>query len=451
MTRFPLLVLAIQGCMAFVTKPPSLANRLDRLYEKLERFTLTPPEPPAGIGEKLDAKLAKLNALTPDRLMDEDEELLSTMQLWGDMSDDQLRDVVKELQRMKEHPNEDRFERAGDDYADVDWNDEDTFLQDIGEGDYAMDGSEGWDLMDDPDTSTSKPGAVVPSAITRIDSGYKEVVISAVDPVAATNERPRILDDSNLTAAERKALRRGALTNMKDMVHSAKCLTPQPRWLPVRQLAPAADTVYMPPCVQLHRCAPDSGCCYSEAEVCAPVDGKYVAIPFYLNKVDGNYTVARMLFFNHTRCACVSRETLQSTARTKIETHTSAETQDRNRERDAQWRQPTEEPRLERDEEHTPPPQLLRCTCPVLFTARMTNGVCSCVCDWTDQLRRRDCQSLARGREHFGLRDRVCVAHGDCTAPTCDHGPYDRSSGKCPLRRYRRIRYNRRFHTEKSA
>ena len=39
----------------------------------------------------------------------------------------------------------------------------------------------------------------------------------------------------------------------------------------------------MPPCVQLHRCAPDAGCCYDEAEVCAPVDGKYVAIPFLVS------------------------------------------------------------------------------------------------------------------------------------------------------------------------
>lgn len=70
-------------------------------------------------------------------------------------------------------------------------------MQDLSEVDYAMDG-EGWDLMDDPESSTQKGGAVVPSAITRQDGSYREVVISAVDPVAATNERPRILDDCKL-------------------------------------------------------------------------------------------------------------------------------------------------------------------------------------------------------------------------------------------------------------
>ncbi|CAK1600587.1 unnamed protein product [Parnassius mnemosyne] len=448
MLRLPLLVfLTVHSCTAYVTEPPSFAERLDRLYEKLERFTLAPPVSKP-IEDKLNAKLDKLNALKPDPIADDDEELVSTMQLWGDMSEEQLRDVIKELQLMKD---EEKSERLVDgEYGDGDYNDEDTFLQDLGDGDYAMDGSEDWDPIDDPDTSTSKPGAVVPSAITRTDSGYREVVVSAVDPVAATYERPRILDDSNLTPVERVALRRAALANMGTVVRAGKCLTPQARWLPVRQLAPAADTVYMPPCVQLHRCAPDSGCCYSEAEVCAPVDGKYVAIPFYLNKVDGNFTVARMLFFNHTRCACVSRETLQSTARAKVETH-STEIQESTREKQVDWRQPTEEPRLERDEEQTAPPQLRRCTCPVLFTARISNGACTCICDWAEPGRRRDCQSLARGREHFGLRDRVCVSRGDCAPPACEHGRYDPAAGRCP-RRYRRLRYHRaRYHPDKTV
>lgn len=144
----------------------------------------------------------------------------------------------------------------------------------------------------------------------------------------------------------------------------------------------------MPPCVQLHRCAPDSGCCYDESEVCAPVDGKYVALPFFvslinfytfldwqitilghyqtyvlfhfqLNKPDKNLTAARILFFNHTRCACVSRDTLQSTARTRIE-HKEERKETRDRERQNDWQAPTEEPVAEKDEAITSPPLLRR-------------------------------------------------------------------------------------------
>ncbi|CAH2077134.1 unnamed protein product, partial [Iphiclides podalirius] len=446
MSRLPLLLLfaAAHSCAsAYVTEPPSFARRLDRLYEKLERFTLAPVQRRDRLGDKLNAKLDKLDALAPDRL-DEDEELATMMQLFGDMSDEQVRDVVKELQKMKELPDDEKGDKLADgDYAE-DWNDADTLLQDLGEGDYAMDG-EDWHPLDDPEVSTFKPGSVVPSAITKIDSGYREVVLSAVDPVAATNERPRILDDSNLTPAEKAALQRSVVANMKTVLRTGTCQTPQPRWLPVRQLAPAANTVYIPACVQLHRCAPDAGCCYSEAEVCAPVDGKHVAIPFFLSKVDGTLTVARMLFFNHTSCACVSRETLQSTARARIEPQPITEGQKSKQEGD--WRQPTEEPRLERDEERTAPPQLKRCTCPMLFAARTSAlGACLCTCEWADAGRRRDCQSLARGREHFGLRDRVCVQRGECSPPGCDAGRYEPALGRCPPHRprpYRRVRFHR--------
>lgn len=35
--------------------------------------------------------------------------------------------------------------------------------------------------------------------------------------------------------------------------------------------------------MQLHRCAPDSGCCLNEGEVCAPIDGKTVVFPFFVS------------------------------------------------------------------------------------------------------------------------------------------------------------------------
>ncbi|PZC72711.1 hypothetical protein B5X24_HaOG210725 [Helicoverpa armigera] len=241
-----------------------------------------------------------------------------------------------------------------------------------------MDGNEAnddWDSDDLADSSsTSKPQilGVTPSAFTRTGP-VKTVVVSAVETIAATNARPRILEDP-MTPVERAALRRAAMGSMSDLLKNGKCVDPQPRWLIVRQLAPAADTRYLPPCVQLHRCAPDSGCCVNESEVCAPIEGKSVVLPFYND-----------------------------------------------------WRTPTEEPNLGKDDEPTAPPQLRRCTCPGLFLASMTdNEPCQCVCDWPDPARRRDCQYLARGREHFGLRDRVCVARGDCTTPACEYGPYDK-------------------------
>ncbi|KAM3963773.1 uncharacterized protein ACR2FA_002297 [Aphomia sociella] len=441
-----LILLSHRIRTAYVTtNTPSFADRLDRLYEKLEKISVTPISDDRNLvkspQEKLYEKLDRLNSLTPDRvdLSDEDKELLSAIEKWGMLSAEQLDGVMKELQRVRD--GDDEKSAVNDwEYGDSDWSDEE--LQDL-EGEYPMD----WYNDDEHDTlSTSKPiVGVTPSAFTRQDSEYRESVLSAVDPIAATNERPRILDDSSLTLPERMALRKAIFDNVAAVVKTSKCREPQPRWLNVRQLAPAANIVYMPPCVQLHRCAPDAGCCYDEAEVCAPVAGKYVFLPFYLTRANGNMSMARMLFFNHTQCACVSRETL-STVRTRVE-HQKRENHDQRKAtteilRDD--RPPTAEPDLEKDQP-TAPPQLKRCTCPTLFLARISdNGFCSCICDWPEMNRRRDCLSLARGREHFGLRDRVCVVNGDCTTPTCEYGAYERSTGLCPMRKYRRSRYHHR-------
>ncbi|CAH0702185.1 unnamed protein product [Spodoptera exigua] len=452
MLRLSLLVIFLTHRIrtAHVTDTP-FSNRFDKLYQKLDKLTAAPdrysePSPEDKLYEKLD----RLNAirLSPEReeLSDEDEELLSAMKVWGGLSAEQMDGVVKDLQMMKEE----RREEAGDqEYAEPSW-DEEEFV----EGDYPMDGNDDWDSDDLPDSSsTSKPQilGVTPSAMSRIGP-VKTVVVSAAETIAATNARPRILDDP-LTPVERAALRKAAYRSMNDLLKNGKCVDPQPRWLIVRQLAPAADTRYLPPCVQLHRCAPDSGCCVNESEVCAPIEGKTVVLPFYLHKATGSMNVVKMQFFNHTRCGCVSRGTLQMTVTT-----TAAKTNDGDSQEELErpsrramvesqndWRTPTEEPLLEKNDEPTAPPQLRRCTCPALFLASMTEyEPCSCVCDWPDAGRRRDCQYLAKGREHFGLRDRVCVARGDCTPPSCEYGSYDRTVGKCPLRRYRRMRYHSR-------
>ncbi|CAH2108666.1 unnamed protein product [Euphydryas editha] len=107
---------------AYVSDTPSLADRLDRLYEKLEKITVAPSKK---FNEKLYAKLDRLNSLTPAELSDDDEELLSAMQLWGSMSDDQLRGVVQEMQRMKE---DEKSERLTYEYSDSDWNDDVSYF-----------------------------------------------------------------------------------------------------------------------------------------------------------------------------------------------------------------------------------------------------------------------------------------------------------------------------------
>lgn len=119
MLCFILLVLAASEIKpAYVSDTPSLADRLDRLYEKLEKITVAPSKK---FNEKLYAKLDRLNSLTPAELSDDDEELLSAMQLWGSMSDDQLRGVVQEMQKAKE---DDKSERLTYDDNDGDWNDD---------------------------------------------------------------------------------------------------------------------------------------------------------------------------------------------------------------------------------------------------------------------------------------------------------------------------------------
>lgn len=55
--------------------------------------------------------------------------------------------------------------------------------------DYANDAIEEWDDIE-PDNSTVKP-----MSLAKPDPGYHDEVISAADAIAATNERPRILDD----------------------------------------------------------------------------------------------------------------------------------------------------------------------------------------------------------------------------------------------------------------
>ncbi|KAI8422832.1 hypothetical protein MSG28_006574 [Choristoneura fumiferana] len=114
-----LVMLAALTRAAIVADPPTLSERLNQLYEKLEKFTPTRPtenvvperliklyekverlaapqtERPL---EKILEKLDRLNSLTPEKnFPDDDEELLDAMQEWG-MSDEQM-DILMKMQR----------------------------------------------------------------------------------------------------------------------------------------------------------------------------------------------------------------------------------------------------------------------------------------------------------------------------------------------------------------
>lgn len=79
-----------------------------------------------------------------------------------------------------------------------------------------------------------------------------------------------------------------------------------------------------------------------------------MTLPFQLHKADGNYSVDRMLFYNHTKCACVAREELQRRA--------LARSEERPRELQNEWQPQTEEPKdmVEKEDESTAPPMMRR-------------------------------------------------------------------------------------------
>lgn len=80
------------------------------MYEKLEKLTVAP---------------AIISSSPIPYLSDEEEELLTAMQIWGDLTPDQLNGVAKDLQRIRDDADEDRTERLSDlEYADIEDNEE---------------------------------------------------------------------------------------------------------------------------------------------------------------------------------------------------------------------------------------------------------------------------------------------------------------------------------------
>lgn len=126
MLRLPFLLVLLAHIPAhsYVTDSPSFAERLDKLYEKLENLTLTPvqrvSQPPEN---KLYAKLELLNSLTPDRvdISADDDELLSAMQQWGLVDPGQLEVMVKELEKVRDEKSEKMLDGE---YGDGEWVDD---------------------------------------------------------------------------------------------------------------------------------------------------------------------------------------------------------------------------------------------------------------------------------------------------------------------------------------
>lgn len=123
---FLVIHLLMLGRTALVTDHPSFTNRLEKLFEKLESLTVAPTET---LSEKIAAKLDRLNSLNPlseETLTDEDEELLSAMQLWG-VSADQLGGIARELHDVRMENDEVKSEKLVEaDYSDDGWNNDDV-------------------------------------------------------------------------------------------------------------------------------------------------------------------------------------------------------------------------------------------------------------------------------------------------------------------------------------
>lgn len=126
MLRLSLLLILLTHRIrtAYVT-PTSFADRLDQLFEKLERLTVSPLEQELDSApESLYDKLERFKSLAPEKdLNEEDEEVLSAMQVWGMLTPEQMDLVVKEMQRMKAEPEEKSEKLMESEYAD-EWNDE---------------------------------------------------------------------------------------------------------------------------------------------------------------------------------------------------------------------------------------------------------------------------------------------------------------------------------------
>ncbi|XP_069186098.1 uncharacterized protein [Procambarus clarkii] len=148
---------------------------------------------------------------------------------------------------------------------------------------------------------------------------------------------------------------------------------------------------YWPRCALLHRCGDDAGCCNSVDSTCAVAHSENVQLYFYAFGSD-RAGVQMLTFANHTRCTCKPRSAVTTIQPTNHE-----------------------------------------CKCPRPFSPEVRAGQCTCDCDNG----KSKCRRLKRGRGYFSSPEVSCVSRGECTEPTCEHGPFLLKEKRCTKRRER--------------
>ncbi|GLV40038.1 PDGF- and VEGF-related factor 3 [Carabus blaptoides fortunei] len=207
-----------------------------------------------------------------------------------------------------------------------------------------------------------------------------------------------------------------AVEHAKKINVEGTCKLPRARVIRVQTAYPDAGKAYIPHCTILHRCADDTGCCRSETHTCAPKHTARVELYFYTAR-PGSYSVEKLAFYNHTECHCVER----------TEEMMSRDAEDNN-DNKYPYRPGGMAVRSVTDIQPAPEP-IRRCRCPELYSPQTnTDGKCRCDCNEGN----RDCMRKKRGKEHFSLKDRLCILRSECGYPNCEFGLYMRSTGRCP-------------------
>ncbi|CAG0893324.1 unnamed protein product [Darwinula stevensoni] len=183
-----------------------------------------------------------------------------------------------------------------------------------------------------------------------------------------------------------------------------------------------ASTVLEPPCVLLHRCDMDAGCCRSGL-TCAP-NPKFghhrVQLYFSVHVKVGSRLESRgvhsLWFTNHTACECRDPK-LDSMPRDAPSADISALELEKSPDSDEKSKENGRERHCHR-----------RLRCPSDFAERVTESRSTCDCFHNH----RPCLKKKRGRHRLSSQDRKCIAEGTCAEPACQYGAYDSDQGKCP-------------------
>uniref|UniRef100_A0A4V2H8Y7 U19-Liphistoxin-Lsp1a_1 n=1 Tax=Liphistius sp. SGP-2016 TaxID=1905180 RepID=A0A4V2H8Y7_9ARAC len=82
------------------------------------------------------------------------------------------------------------------------------------------------------------------------------------------------------------------------------CSTPVPKLIYLKR---GASEKYHPPCVVLHRCSNDTGCCWKNSKICDKIKSENVTLPIQVINSTKQRTDITMTFENHTSCGCMDK------------------------------------------------------------------------------------------------------------------------------------------------